>query len=119
MLVLVLFLPNLNLIFLFILIISARVSTYMVRYQDKDPPHLVPLDLTVRGVRMPTDREIRLSNRRVHSVGVREARKGKELEKEPGKVEVKYNMVSKGDWQKPIALHNLLDEGVAEADQER
>ena len=91
----------------------------MARYRDKAPPHLVSPDLTARGVRMPTERERRLSNRRVYNVGVSEARKGKELEKEPGKVEVKYNMVSKGDWQQPIALHNLLDEGVAEADQER
>ena len=73
-----LFLRNLNLTFLFISIISARVSTWMARYRNRATPHLAPPDPTARGVRIPTERDIRLSNWRVYSVGGGEARKGKE-----------------------------------------
>ena len=77
----VLFLRNLNKMFLFISISSVHVSTSMARYWNKATPHLVPPDPTSRGDRIPTERERSLSNWMVYSAGGGEARKGTELVK--------------------------------------
>ena len=98
-----------NLTFLFISIISVRVSTYMARYCNKDPPNLSPPDPTEQVVRMPTEREIRLSNWRISSMGGGEARNRKELGMASGKGKVKDNLVSEGDWQHLIVLQYLLE----------
>ena len=88
----------------------------MVWYGNKSPPHLVPPDLTARGVRMPTESEIRISNRRVLCVGGGEAGKGKELGK--GEEKVKDNRVIEGDRKQPMLIRNILEEGATETDQE-
>ena len=90
----------------------------MARYQNKTPPHLSPMDETEQGVRIPIYTEKRLSNWKVSSVGGVEARKGKLLGKELGKGDVKDNPANEGDLQHPMVLQDLLEEGVAEADQE-
>ena len=51
-------------------------------------------------------------------MGGGEAHKGKELGKELRKGKVKDNPVSEGDWQHPMVIQDLLEEGEAEADQE-
>ena len=51
-------------------------------------------------------------------MGGGEAHKGKELGKELRKGKVKDSPVSEGDWQHPMVLQDLLEEGEAEADQE-
>ena len=66
---------------------------------------------------MPTERDIRLVNRKVSSVGVGEAYKGKELGKNLGKVEVMVNPVGDGDRQQPMVLQDLFKEGAAKEDQ--
>ena len=88
--VLVLFICNFNLIFLYIGYLHPC-------FHLDSPTHLAPPEPTAQGVRMPTYRERRISNRRVLWVGVGEAHKGKEFGKELGKGEVKYKLVSEED----------------------
>ena len=77
----------------------------MARYMNKDPQHLDPPHLRSRGVRMPTEREIRLTNRRMSYVWGGEASKVKESGK--GDEQVKYNMVSEGYWKRPMLLWDI------------
>ena len=82
---------------------------------NKAPPHLDPLDPAVQGVRIPTEREISITNRRVLYVGGEEASKEKELGK--GEEKVKDNLVSEGDRKHPMLLQDISEEGATEADQ--
>ena len=103
-LVLVLFLSNLNLNFLFVSIISVRFSTYMVWYRNRATPHLAPPHPTAQEIRIPIERYRRLINWRVYSVVGGDALKGTELGKELGKGKVKDNPVSEVDFQHSMLL---------------
>ena len=54
---------------------------------------------------MPTEREIRLTNRRMSYVWGGEASKVKESGK--GNEQVKYNMVSEGYWKRPMLIWDI------------
>ena len=85
----------------------------MARYRNKAPPHLAPPEPKTQGVRIPTDRERIINNRRVSYMEGVEAITGKELGE--GEEQVKYVPVSEEDRKQSMVPWDILEEGATEA----